>query len=433
MTFLRLVQGVVDTFLQMAPYLLLGLTFAGILHILFKKEFILRHLGKNNFMSSIKAAILGVPLPLCSCGVIPTALSLRKNKASEGATVSFLISTPQTGVDSIIATYGMLGPLFAIFRPVAAFVMGVLGGFITTLLGNDRHNSEPSPSTTVDCPMCMVSTPHSHSFRDKIFGMIRYAYVDFLDDISVQLLIGILISAVISVVIPPDFFERYVGNQWIEMLLMLVGGIPLYVCATASIPIAMALMMKGLSPGAAFVFLAAGPATNAASIVLIANVMGKRIVAIYLGVIAVFSMIAGLVLNLFYTTTHTAPLAYMQHHHGGAGSQDFWTVLFSLIFLIMLLCSLMRKYAPGTWHMLMRRLRHPVPSGQAAGAQMQTIQIEGMTCNHCARHVSEAIQAVSGVNSVNVDLTGKCARVSGAYDPRLVKSAIQDAGYRVME
>jgi uncharacterized membrane protein YraQ (UPF0718 family)/copper chaperone CopZ len=427
---MNLIKAIVITFLQMAPYLLLGLTFAGILHVLFKKEFIVRHLGKNDFMSSVKAALLGVPLPLCSCGVIPTALSLRKSNASEGATVSFLISTPQTGVDSIIATYGMLGPVFAVFRPIAAFIMGIAGGFITTLFPGPRSAENQRQSLSADCPICLTSSPHIHTIREKLAGMARYAYGEFLDDISAQLFVGMIISAIIAVVIPPDFFERYVGNTLVEMVIMVIGGIPLYVCATASIPIAMALMMKGLSPGAAFVFLACGPATNAASIILIANVMGKRVVAIYLSVIALFSMAAGFVLNEVYKVSTISPMQHM-HHHGGHESIDSVTVVLSLLFLGMLGASYMRKYTPKLWGRMMHILSKS--AAQETGFDERTLRIDGMTCNHCARHVTEALQHVEGVTGVNVDLGAKTARIRGRSDPEKLRSAVTEAGYRIVD
>jgi len=330
--------------MAMAPYLLLGLTFAGILHVTFSKSFVMRHLGGGGVVSVIKAALLGVPLPLCSCGVLPTAISLRKNRASEGATMSFLISTPQTGVDSILATWGMLGPVFAIFRPLAAFIMGIGGGLLINAVGVDRARGQKPDTTGVDCPMCYIRTPHRHGIGDRMRALVKYAYAEFLDDVSAHLIAGVVISGLIAYFIPPGFFSRYVGNSFVEMLIMIAGGIPLYVCATASIPIAMALMMKGLSPGAAFVFLAVGPATNAASLLLIANSMGKRFAAVYLATISAFSIIAGYMLNLFFGIFGAGiSHAHGEHHHGAGGFS--WSVVFSLIFLVMLVLSVYRKYA----------------------------------------------------------------------------------------
>lgn len=426
-----LLNEIVKTFLEMAPYLLLGLTFAGILHILFTREIIARHLGGHRFSAVVKSALLGVPLPLCSCGVVPTALSLRKSHASDGATVSFLISTPQTGVDSIIATYGMLGPIFAVFRPIAAFIMGIAGGAVTNLfdtggkseaiLDNERYTS---------CKICVMPTPHRHSLIEKIWSMVKYGYGEFLDDISKQLVVGIIISGMISYFVPDDFFTRYIGNRFLEMVIMIVGGIPLYVCATASIPIAFALMMKGVSPGAAFVFLAVGPATNAATVTLIANAMGKKIVAVYLGVVTLFSIIAGYIFNFVVDTFYGGSID-IKHMEGHVHSEVSPGLIFGVIFFIMLLLSLFRNFFPDTWNGLFAKRKE----GRTAEVQGQTttIGVEGMTCNKCVQHVTESIQKVKGVTSVQVSLKKKSATVSGDYNVDEVKEAVRDAGYKVVE
>lgn len=423
----------------MAPYLLLGLTFAGILHIVFKKELIVKHLGDNNIMASAKAAVLGVPLPLCSCGVIPTALSLRKNNASEGATLSFLISTPQTGVDSIIATYGMLGPVFAVFRPIAALLMGIFGGVITSILGNDAtiqkntNTIAKKKENDFSCTVCPDTEKHSHSLIEKIIAMVKYAYGSFLDDISIQLVVGVIISGIISYFLPDDFFVNYVSSGILGMLIMIVAGIPLYVCATASIPIAATLMMKGLSPGAAFVFLAVGPATNAATITLIANVMGKKIVAIYLSVISIGAIISGYALNFTFDVINIDPAFHATHQHHETIS--IYGIIFTAIFSVMLLLSLSRKLMP------LGKKTSCQDNSCSCGSQnaeteiekMFIFKIQGMTCNHCANHVQEAILGVDGVVDVTVKLGAKEAVVVGHYDNKSVLKVVGDAGYLAID
>ncbi len=428
---IELIKEIVNTFFQMAPYLLLGLTFAGILHVLFTKKMVARHLGGNSFSSVIKAALLGVPLPLCSCGVVPTALSLRKSNASEGATVSFLISTPQTGVDSIIATYGMLGPLFAIFRPVTAFIMGIAGGAVTNLFVKNPPVQNGSEAEGADCKVCTVPTPHRHTLFQRVWVMAKYGYGEFLDDISKQLVAGVIISGLISYFLPDDFFTRYVGNDFLEMLIMIIGGIPLYVCATASIPIALALMTKGVSAGAAFVFLTVGPATNAATVTLIANVMGRKVVTIYLAVISVFSIIAGYSFNFIVDHFYGGNIGIdlMAHHH--VHNEASAGLIFSYIFLAMLILSLFRIYLPDTWKRMFSKHK-AVTAGEAA-AQTSTIGIDGMTCNKCAQHVTGDIQKVKGVQSVDVSLKKKAAVVTGDFNVEEVKEAVRGAGYKVRE
>jgi uncharacterized protein len=426
---MEMATGILDaiygTFVEMAPYLLLGLTFAGLLHIVFKRDFVARHLGGGGLVAVVKAAVLGVPLPLCSCGVVPTALSLRKSKASDGATVSFLISTPQTGIDSIVATYGMLGPVFAIFRPLAAFVMGIVGGAITTLIGGatvqapGRRSQEQDPA----CVICLEDGEHAHSVQEKVVAMCRYAFGEFLDDISPQLVAGIAISGLIAYFVPPDFFGRYVDNEFAAMVLMIVGGIPLYVCATASIPIAAALMMKGLSPGAAFVFLAAGPATNAATVTLIASAMGKKTVAVYLSVISVLSVVAGLALNgVFSLLGHSVAPVLPMHSHHIVGPGPFSQSLAGL-FALLLVLSLARRIRP-------RFRAFAFPARRAVKEAATEIYIDGMTCSKCAAHVREAVLDVPGVKSCQVGLAEKRALVAGDFVTDEVRKAIRDAGYR---
>ena len=303
------------TYLDMSPYLLLGLFFAGLLHILFKKETITRHLGGQRFSSVVKASALGVPLPLCSCGVIPTALHLRKSGASRGATVSFLISTPQTGIDSMLATYGMMGPVFAIFRPIAAFVMGICGGVTSNLMQKEPIKMKEMADCSCDSSCSTTETPAT-TVWGKLKKGLRYAFVEFLDDISIQLLVGFILAALITWLVPDTFFEKFIGNDLLGMVVIILIGIPLYVCATASIPIAVSLMMKGLSPGGAFVFLAVGPATNAATIFMIANAMGRKTAILYVTSITVLSIVFGIVFNTLLDVTELRSSVIMEHEHG---------------------------------------------------------------------------------------------------------------------
>lgn len=427
LTMLRgLALSTLQTYTEMAPYLLLGLTFAGLLHVVFKKEFITRHLGKDSLGSVVKAALLGVPLPLCSCGVVPTALSLRKSSASKGATMSFLISTPQTGVDSIIATYGMLGPVFALFRPLAAFLIGVVGGAVAHATGTRRGETQGPAKVVAGC--ADDDAAQGPWFQRLVFAM-RYGYVTFLDDISVQLLIGIAISGLITFFVPGDFFERFVGNDLAAMALMILGGVPLYVCATASIPIAAALMAKGVSPGVAFVFLAVGPATNAASLTIIAQSLGKKFAATYLAVMIVGAVLAGYALNFAVALFGTGVSSTHVHMHGTDGPgllNSVWIGLFS----VLLVLSFFRKAFPKAWYRIALFVRNSrfSDSTETAFAGV-VIGVQGMTCNHCAAHVSEAIGSVAGVTGVQVDLNAKRARVQGTFSLSAVADAVRAAGY----
>ena len=233
---------------EMAPYLLLGFFIAGVLHVFVPQKFYANYLSRNNKLSVVWAALLGVPLPLCSCGVIPTAIGLRNEKASKGAIASFLIATPQTGIDSILATFSLMGLGFAIIRPTAALVTGVCGGLLVNRLVREDDVKEDA------CASCQVES------GNRILRVLKYAYYDMLRDIGLRLLIGLVVAALIQVAVPDEFFLSFGSQPLLQMLVILVIAVPMYICSTGSIPVAAALMMKGLSPGAALVMLMAGPA-----------------------------------------------------------------------------------------------------------------------------------------------------------------------------
>ncbi|MDD5633773.1 MAG: SO_0444 family Cu/Zn efflux transporter [Candidatus Omnitrophica bacterium] len=319
-------------FKEMAPYLLFGFIIAGVLHILVDTRTISRFLSKRNFSSVIIASIFGIPLPLCSCSVIPAAMSLRKEGASRGAVLSFLISAPTTGVDSILATYSLLGWLFTAYRVVASFIIGVIAGVLANFLIKEK---EPEiKNETHECKLCANSGEHSHSFFYAAKGVLKYAFRDLVSDSGVALVIGVVIGGTISYFMPDDFITRYVGGGIKAMFVMLLIGAPMYVCATASIPIAAALMLKGINPGAAFVFLMAGPATNIVTMTVVAKSMGWKTLVVYLFSIGAGSIILGLTLDRIYSYAPEA-LKGVIHHEAflPAGVKTFASiVLLGLIF-----------------------------------------------------------------------------------------------------
>lgn len=303
-------------FVRMAPYLLFGFFFAGILHIFINTETIARYLGGNNLGAVIKAALIGVPLPLCSCSVIPSAMSLRKEGASRGAVLSFLISTPTTGIDSIFATYSLLGGLFTVYRIIASFLTGVVSGVIANLFIKEDRDIAPRKETI--CKLCHSEENHVHTVRHKIKGVFNYAFGDILKDTGMPLVLGVLVGGIITFFIPEGFIETYLGSGIKAMLVMLVIGIPMYVCASASIPIAAALIIKGINPGAAFVFLVAGPATNIVTMAVVAKNLGRKALIIYLGSIVVSSLTLGIVLdNIYVYFFHAEAFGnILMRHHG---------------------------------------------------------------------------------------------------------------------
>ncbi len=277
---------------EMSPYLLFGFFVAGVLSILISQSFVERHLGGRGLWPLLKASLFGVPLPLCSCGVIPVSMSLRKHGASKGATISFLLSTPQTGVDSIFVTLSLLGPMFAIFRPLAAFVTGIVGGVLVNVFGETVEEQEQAPAKCTD--KCCGG---DESKSKRVVNGLKFGFVILPRDIGKAMLIGLIVAAIISAVVPDDFFAKYLGTGILAMVVMMFLGIPVYVCATASIPVAAALILKGLTPGAALVFLMTGPATNAASFVTIWKILGTRTAITYIIAVAGCALLGGIILD----------------------------------------------------------------------------------------------------------------------------------------
>jgi uncharacterized membrane protein YraQ (UPF0718 family) len=282
-----------STMTEMSPYLLFGFAVAGILSAVISPVFVQRHLGGRGLWPVIKSALFGVPLPLCSCSVIPVSMSLYKNGASKAATVAFLLSTPQTGVDSILVTWGLLGPVFAVIRPVMALVTGLVGGVLTDLWD---HKPDPPPAES-KAACCCHSQAEVPKPSNRWLSALHHGFVTLPRDIGKPLLLGIAIAAAISMLIPDQFFAEELGTGLWPMIVMMGVGIPLYVCATASVPVAAAMILKGLSPGAALVFLMTGPATNAAGIVTIWRSLGTRAAAAFLLAVVACSLASGLLLD----------------------------------------------------------------------------------------------------------------------------------------
>ena len=295
---------------EMAPYLLLGFFFAGLLKAFFPVDRISKYLGRNKFGSAVNAAILGVPMPLCSCGVIPTGISFFRNGATKGATTSFLISTPQTGVDSILATYSLLGLPLAIIRPLVAFLTGILGGGLSHTLDKEQW-SETKKSITEE-----KDSIKNLKLAGRLKIVMTYGFGELVEDIFKWLVIGLMAAALLSVLIPDSFFTSFIGNPWLEMTMVLLASIPLYVCATGSIPIAAVFLLKGLSPGAALVFLMAGPATNVATMTVIGNSMGRKALLIYLFSIIGGALFFGALVNEFLPASWFTGFSVMDHEHG---------------------------------------------------------------------------------------------------------------------
>ena len=398
--------------LEMAPYLLLGMLVSGLISIFIDSSFIFKHIGQKNAGSVLKSTLFGIPLPLCSCGVIPVAATLRESGASKGATVSFLVSTPQTGVDSIFLTYGMLGPVFALFRPLAALASGFFSGIVINNFDHDMHHhlskSDNNPKT-------------KESLHKRIISGIKYGFLTLPADIAIPLTQGLVVAAAIAILIPPQFIaEHFSSSNLIQYTMMLAVSLPIYVCATASIPIAVALMAKGITPGAAFIFLMAGPATNASSIAVIKNILGKRTLYHYLVLIAFTAISFGYILDNFLTIT-LPDMSSHTHHHV---IDDYGSIILSVIFLAILVNAYF--YRSKSESTDSKDIENNIENDQEKIA----ITVDGMTCSHCKESVESAIYSFSGVASASVDLlTGNVIVVGSGLDETALKEKITAKGF----
>lgn len=415
--------------LEMSPWLLLGLIFAGLLKVYFPQKHIDRYLGKSNFRSALNASFIGIPMPLCSCGVIPTGISFFRNGASKGATNSFLISTPQTGVDSIMATYSMLGWPFALLRPVVALFTGVAGGIFTNLFVKDKKAEKKNEFTDVKidsvayqetAETCSDSSCSADAKvddnRHSIVRAADYAFVELLQDIAKWLVIGFLAAALISVALPDDFFTNFKGLGFLEILVILAASVPIYICATGSIPVAAVLLMKGVSPGAALVFLMAGPATNVATMTVLGKTMGRKSLIAYLSTIIGGAILFGMLINWLIPADFI--LSKVVHVDGEHQMLPTWLMWISAIVLI---GSIIGGYFLSVFK----------KKNRMAKTEGITVNVTGMTCSHCEANVKRNLEAINGITNVVADNRTETVKITGyKIDLEKVRETVNGLGYK---
>lgn len=290
---------------EAAPFLLFGFLIAGLLKAFVPDASMSRHLGGRGLGSVLKAAAIGVPLPLCSCGVLPAAMGMRRQGAGPGATAAFMVATPESGVDSIAVTYAMIDPVMTVLRPLSAFVTAITAGLAANLLPERLLPGPVAQPPAAGCGCggggcCDAGAPASAGLLAKLRLGLNHAFGEMLSDVGVWLIVGILAAGAISLFLPPDFFLTYLGGEFTSMLAMMLVGVPMYVCASSSTPIAASLLLKGLSPGAALVFLLTGPATNATTIMAMGRAFGGALTVVYVGAIVTCSLALGLLTNRLY-------------------------------------------------------------------------------------------------------------------------------------
>lgn len=394
---------------EVAVYLIFGFLVAAVLHILFPESLVRNHLGKDSFGSVFKSSLFGIPLPLCSCGVVPVATSLKNSGASRGATISFIVSTPQVGADSFLITYSLIGWFFGVFRIVSSFLTALVAGIFVNIFGKDQ-----SP---VWFPMDLES--RESSMIEKLKHSPSYIEYSLLGSLANSLVLGIILAGIISALVPDNFFERYLSSDFLSMLLMLLVAVPMYVCASSSTPIAASLIMKGMSPGAALVFLLAGPATNAMGISAVIKVVGRKSTMIYLGVIAGGSVIMGYLLNLitgFYGKTSVI----ISHQHDMLPG---WLKISGSVMLTAMLA----------WYYTDQKLIPLLKKKDQVMDKDNVLNVSGMSCMHCASSVTKAVESVKGASDVSVSLDNGTVGFNLEDLNRLgqVKTAIAMAGFEV--
>lgn len=393
---------------EMSPYILLGFFIAGIFHAFIPQKTFARHLSGTGWRPVIKSAMIGVPLPLCSCGVLPSAIAMRRNGASRAASTSFLVSTPQTGVDSIAATWSLLGPAFAVIRPIAALTTAFFGGMAV---------GKSEKETTVVAEVQESGDMERRNFGQKLLASLRYGFIDLVSSIGGWLVAGLIIAALITVYVPADFFSVLGKKPLLSMIAVLVVAIPMYVCATGSIPIAMSLMLKGLSPGTALVLLMAGPAANFASFTLISREMGKKAASIYLASIILGALAFGLTIDYllpasWFDLGATHDISRHCYHFGVFPS------ICSAILTVLLLIALFKRHKHN--HITITDMT-------------KEYTIKGMNCPHCQAAVTKSINSVAGVKQVDVNLSTGKATVEGEHDAEELIAAVRNAGFDVVK
>ena len=398
---------------EMSPYLLLGFFFAGLLYAFLPRHKIEKYLNGTSFMTSVRAALFGIPLPLCSCGVIPTGIALYKNGASKGGTISFLISTPQTGIDSILATYSLLGLPFAIVRPFAALITGISCGVLTSKIVKEKRQVKH----------LSYKNHTNKTFVEKVKEIFRYGFVKFIQDIAKWLVIGLVLAAIISALAPNNFFEVLSLPPFYQMLLILVVTIPMYICATGSIPLAAVLIMKGLNPGAALVLLMAGPATNVATITMIGKVLGKKSLITYLATIISGALFFGLVIDHFLPSQWFTQIVHKNLDHNHIQSLNWLQIISGITLMALIINAYIQRYV--------LKKEDSIKFLNNNNMQNIKIKVEGLTCNHCKTNVETNLRNLEFVSDVQVNLNDKTVTIKGdKIDVNKVKKVIESLGYK---
>ena len=413
--------------LQMAPYLALGFMVAGALHAFLPVRLVARYLGGETPGSVLRAVFVGIPLPLCSCGVLPVAASLRRAGAGKAPTLAFLVTTPVTGVDSIMATFALLGLPFTLLRMAASLIIGLVVGILVpgwVSVSDDREITEKreTESSTDEGP-ARATGP-----LKRVRMMLEHALFDVMEGLSGSLIGGLVIAGLITVLLPPETVEQYVGGGVYGILAATIIGIPLYVCATGSVPIAAVMILKGFTPGAALAFLIAGPATNAVALATVRKILGSKAMFLYLGTIFAGAVSFGMVTDAVGMMPLTVEVAV----HGSSATHAWWkpaiaALLFGWAFVLYvrnsrigrMISTFINKMDPSTHHT------------QGENDMQLLIQVPDMNCPHCKMTITKGLEEMDGVMHIEVDLSARVVKVDtdDSVEPDQILDKISSLGY----
>lgn len=340
-----------------AIYIVIGLFIAGILKQIIPDDFVSSHLGNDSTSSVVKATLFGIPLPVCSCSVIPLAQALRKEGASKGSVQSFLISTPITGVDSILATFSLFGLLFTVFRLISSIIIAITVGLIQNIFETKEEKEKSTSAFSINKPTFSMkpntSTPFAQNLQVKqeevksccstqknkkfsIKAIFTYAYGTLFSDMAKALLIGLILGSLFVTFMPQEYSKILFENKFLTYIVVMLFAIPLYTCATASLPIAAALMLQGMSGGAAFIFLTAGPATSAVTMSIVYKLLGRTSLIIYTATISILALIFGIVFDLVFGNLEILKVSMEQEE------SSFFEAIASMLVLLLIFYHLFK-------------------------------------------------------------------------------------------
>jgi len=390
-------------------------------------------MGQSGIWQIVKATVIGIPLPLCSCGVIPVAAGLYRQGASRGATTAFLASTPQTGVDSIAANLALMGPIFTTIRVIVAFISGIITGLLIELFDNSEVKITKATTSSAPAP--------KRTLKEGLY----FGLVGLPKDIAKAVLIGIVIAGITSALVPEDFFTQHLQNQWLVYLTITVVSVPLYVCSTASIPLAFALINAGISPGAALILLIAGPATNAATISTLWKLMSPRTVLIYVSSIIVVSWISATLFDRFYSPSIIKGLMLDTHHHHAHIMGHIAGIILLGVFIHAVYSKAPHDHSHEHDDSCGHDHDHSHEHDDSCGhdhdhahddscshdhEESISFYVKAMSCENCERHINETLMDLPNVNAVTIDLSSKKVYVKGSHlDQEKLEAALRKAGY----